>query len=198
MALGQRNTTRFRARVGNWIRAAVWSTAQVLESLLNFQKEDQLRERGIKTADFAIRRTLYFGLDYGLTVFQVAIGVGMRALGFSLLEIFSVLWVFDFIAAGFFVLIYEVTGKDLSLGEDFRRAVETIKGKSRFAGIMATAGVIFLAFVWTGPEKIITFFRKEIRTKSELILILAILTSIQAFVWAWIYSSGYDQLAKFL
>lgn len=198
MALEQRKTTRWTARVGAWTRAAVYFIAEVLKSFLNFKEEDALRMKGIKTVDFVVRRAVYFGVDYGLATLSLAIGVTSKALGLSLLEMFIVLWVFDFIAAGIFVVIYEVTGKDLSLGEDFRRAVDTINGKSRLAGFMAVAGVTILAIVWTGPEKIVTFFHKEIGTVARIVVILLVLTAIQAFSWAVIYGFGYDLILRLL
>jgi len=158
MALEQRNTTRWTARVGTWIKAAVWSTAEVLSSFLDFREGDRLQEKSIKTVDLAARRIVYFAVDYGITVLSISIGVTMKALDFSLLSMFGVLWIFDFVVAGLFVVIYETTGKDLALGVDFRRAVDTMDKKSRILGFLTTLGIAFLAIVWTGPEKVITFF----------------------------------------
>ena len=198
MALKQWETTRWIARVGTWIKAAVYFIAEVLESFLNVKEDDKLRVKGIKTVDFVIRRGIYFAADYWLAGLSLAIGVAMKALGFPLLEMFFALWVFDFAAAGLFVVVYEMTGKDLSLGEDFRRAVDTINKRSWLAGLVTTAWVIFLAIVWTGPEKVITFFRKEIGTIRRVIAVLVVLTAIQAFIWALLYSFAYDQIVKLL
>jgi|SRR3989338_4038887 len=198
MALKQRETTRCTARVGTWIRAAVFSAAEVLESFLNFKEEDELRVKGIKTVDFAIRRGMYFAADYWLAGLSLAIGVSMKALGFSLFEMFLALWAFDFAAAGLFVAVYEVTGEDLSLGKDLRRATDTINEKSWLAGLVAMLGVVFLAIVWTGPEKVITFFRKEIGTIRRVMAVLVTLTALQAFIWAALYSFAYDFAVKLL
>jgi hypothetical protein len=196
MALEQRNETRFIARVGTWIRAAIFFIAEVLESLLNIKEEDALQEKSIKAVDFVLRRGVYFAMDNGLTALSILIGGTMKVFGSSLLEMFLALWLFDFVAAGLFVAIYEVTGKDLSLGEDLRRATDTVNGKSRFAGFVAMLGVIFLAIVWTGPEKIIVFFRKEIGTINQVLAVLVTLTAIQAFIWAVLYWHGYDLAVK--
>lgn len=197
MALEQ-GKPRVLARVGTWFRKVVWHVADVLESLLNFRKEDELREKGFKTADFAVRRVLYLIADYWLWVLQVSIAVAMKMSGYGLFELLVALWVYDFLAAGFFVVVYEVTGKDLSLGEDFRRAVDTVNGKSRLLGMLATAGVTLLAITWTGPEKVITFFRKEIGSYKRLITVLGGLTALQAFLWALLYSFAYDLVEKLL
>lgn len=198
MALEQRNTSRVLARVGTWCKAAVFHVADVIQSLLNFREQDELRVKGAKTADFAIRRVLYLIADYWLWVLQASIALAMKTLGFSLWEMFLALWVYDFVAAGFFVVIYEVTGKDLSLGEDFRRAVDTIHGKSKVAGVLAATGVIILAVAWTGPEKVIMFARKEIYTIRELLVVLTVLTAAQSFMWAVLYSLAYDFTVQLL
>lgn len=195
MALETRNV---RACARTWFIAAVVFVAEVLSSFLDFKEGDGLREKGIKTADLAVRRIAYFAMDYGITIASISTGVTMKALGFSLLMMFGVLWVFDFIVAGFFVAIYETTGKDLSLGVDFRRAVDTMEKKSRFLEFLTTLWIAFLAIVWTGPEKVVTFFRKEIGTIERLMAVLTVLTAIQAFLWAALYNFAYDLVVKLL
>ncbi len=196
MALKKWNTTRFTARVGTWIAAAISFVLEVLKSFLNIKEGDGLLAKGGKAADLIVRRAVYFAADYGLAILAAGIVVGMKALGFSFLSAFFALWLFDFVSAGAFIVFYEKTGKDLSLGEDFRRATDVVNSRSRIAGFTVTLGVIFLAIVWTGPEKIITFFRKEIRTIPRVIAVLLFLTAIQAVIWTMIYSSGYDLAAK--
>ncbi|MCX6787243.1 MAG: hypothetical protein NTY93_01820 [Candidatus Kaiserbacteria bacterium] len=147
MALKQRETTRWIARVGTWIKAVIFFVWDVLKSFLNFKEEDEL------------------------------------------------LWVFDFIVAGSFILVYEKTGEDLSLGSDYRRAIDTIHKKSRIVGYIALAIVIIKAIFWDGPEQVIIFFRKEIRTVPRIIVVLLILTVIQALIWAALYGLGYDLVA---
>jgi len=198
MALKQRNTTRWTERIGTWIRTALFFIAEVIESFLNIKREDELRVKGTKTADFAVHRVLYLIADYWLWVLQAFIALAMKRLDYSLFEMCIVLWVYDFVAAGLFVVIYEVTGKDLSLGEDFRRAVDTINGKSKTAGMFAATGVVILAVAWTGPEKVITFFRKEIGSIPRLLMTLSGLTAIQAFMWAALYSFAYDFTVRML
>jgi len=194
MVLKQRKTTRWTARVGTWIGAFVLET---LKSFLNFKEEDGLLTKGKKTANLIIRRVVYFAADYGLAFVSAAIVIAMKALGFSFLLAFSALWIFDFAAAGTFVVFYEKTGKDLSLGEDFRRAVDTIHKKSRIAGWMTTLFIMAQAIYWTGPEQIVIFFRKEIGTIFRVVVVLLFLTAIQAVIWTVLYGFGYDLITRF-
>jgi hypothetical protein len=190
MALNQRKTTRWE-RVGTWMVEAGSLALAAVKAFLNFSEEDGLVAKGEKTASFAIRRSMYFLADYGLWGLSVAIFTTMKTFGFSLAAIFVTLWAFECLAAGAFVLFYEKTGIDFSLGEDFRRAKDAVRRRSRAAGYMVTLFVIALAVIWTGPEKIIIFFRKEIGSISRVILSICGLTAVQAFVWTVLYNLGY-------
>ena len=132
MALKSANQSiRWKERIGTWIKAAIYFTAEVLEAFLNFKKEDGLLTKGVKAIDVSVRQVTYIAADYGLWFVSVGIFTTMKILGFSFPWIFVALWAYDFVVAGAFVLLYEKTGKDLSLGEDFRRATDAIHKKSR-------------------------------------------------------------------
>lgn len=192
MAPRQRKTTCVAARVGTWIRTTCESIAEVGGSFLGFKEGDGPRERGFKTVGLVTRRVAYFVADHGITAASLSIGVTMKAQGFSLLAMFGALWAFDFVVAGLFVAIYETTGKDFSLGVDFRRAVDTMERKSRLLGFLARLWFTFLAIVWFGPERVVTFFRKEIGTIRRVIVTLVALTAVQSFIWAALYGLAYD------
>lgn len=191
MALKQRETTRWTARVGTWIVATVLFAGEVLKSFLNFKKEDGLLAKGGKIFDATVRQATYVIVDYGLWGLSVGIFTTMKILGFPFQWIFAALWLYDFVVAGAFIVFYEKTGKDMSLGEDFRRATDTIYRKSRWVGYAAMAPIVIRGIFWNGPEKIITFFRKEIATVPRIVVVLLVLTAIQAFVWAILYDFGY-------
>lgn len=191
MALKQRETTRWIARVGTWIVSAVFFVGEVLKSFLNLKEIDGLLAKSVKTVDATIRQAVYIIADYGLWLISVGIFTTMKILGFSFPWIFSALWVYDFMAAGALIVFYEKTGKDISLGVDFRRATDTIHKKSRLVGYAAMTLIVIRGVFWNGPEKIITFFRKEIGTITRVVITLLILTAIQAFIWAILYELGY-------
>lgn len=191
-----REVSRACARVGRGVVGVAWLVLIAIKAFLDFKEEDGLWEKGEKTADFAVRRTTYLVADYALWLLSAAIFTTLKISGFSLVVIFFTLWVYDFLAAGAFILVYETTGKDLSLGTDFRRAKDVVHKSSRVAGYLVTLIVIFLAAVWTGPEKIVTFFRKEIRTTLLVVTVTIVLTAIQSFVWTILYDRGYGLVVE--
>ncbi|MFA6408137.1 MAG: hypothetical protein WCW36_01500 [Candidatus Paceibacterota bacterium] len=120
----------------------------------------------------------------------------MEALGFSFFAAFVILWIFDFVTACAFVVFYEKTGQDLSLGEDFRRATDTIHNRSQIAGRLTMLLIMFQAIYWNGPEQIVIFFRKEICTIYRVIGTILGLTAIQAVIWTVLYGFGYNLLER--
>src|SRR3989344_6990442 len=156
MALGGRKTARLRARAGAWIVAGTTFVLEIIGSFLNFNEGDGLLTKGKKAANLIVRRGIYFAADYGLAALSAAVVVAAKALGASFVGAFLALWAFDFLVAGAFIVFFEKTGEDLSLGVDFRRAVDTVHKKSRLAGYMAVLLVVGQAIFWTGPEKIVT------------------------------------------
>ena len=196
MALEQRKTTRWAARVGMWVAKAIQPVLDVLKSFLSVKESDGILVGGKKTANLLVRKIAYFFADYYLVGVSASIVSTMKYLGFSFSLTFVALWIFDVIVAGAFLILYERTGEDLSLGEDYRRAVDTIYTKSRLAGHAALLMFIAKATYWTGPEKVVTFFRKEIGSAYRVGIVLLILTAIQSLIWTPIYGLGYDLLAK--
>ena len=59
-------------------------------------------------------------------------------------------------------------------------------------------GVVLFAVFWSGPEQVILFFRKEIRSFFRGVVILLVLTAIQSYIWTIIYGLGYDLAISWL
>jgi hypothetical protein len=195
MALNQANQPiRWYKRIGIW----VWNSwfgflvREVVSALFNIQRDDEAHTKRKKATELVFRRIAYFFLDYGLAVLSGALVIFLKLEEWSFFGAFVAMWVFDFIAAGGFLIYYLKTGEDLSLGQDFRRAVDAAALRSKSAAAITTFLVMFEAIAWTGPEKIITFFRKEIGTIPRMIATLTALTSLQAIVWTPIYWYGHS------
>jgi hypothetical protein len=59
-------------------------------------------------------------------------------------------------------------------------------------------GVILQAAVWSGPEQVVIFFRKEIGSMSRMVAVLLFLTVLQTVAWMFLYRSGYDTVTGLL
>ena len=52
--------------------------------------------------------------------------------------------------------------------------------------------MILKAAFWDGPEHIVIFFHKEIKTERSMLLVLLVMTAIQAAIWTPIYILGFN------
>jgi len=145
-----------------------------------------------KVALIAAKRTVYVVADYWLAALCAAANIALKAMEVRLLYAFIAMWGINILIAGVFLAIYARTGHDISLGEDLRRASDAIHKKSRVAGYLAMLGVILQAAVWSGPEQVVIFFRKEIGGMPRMVAVMLILTVIQTGVWMYLYRTGYD------
>lgn len=194
----ERKSIRSFERIRSKLRSVVWVAAETLEAFFDTTEKKTLNEKGLKVAELASRFAAYFAADWGINALQAAFAVAMKAGGVTLLPMFAGLWVFDFIAAGIFVVIYEVTGKDLTGGTDTRRAANALSKNSEILGLSIDLGNTILAITWTGPERVIAFRRREIGSISRVMAVLVTLTGIQAFIWTLLYSFAYDWVMLYL
>ncbi len=147
-----------------------------------------------KVALVAAKRTIYTIADYWLAGLCAAMNIALKAFGVPLLYAFVAMWCINILIAGVFLAIYAKTGHDISLGEDLRRASDAIHEKSRVAGYLSMVGVILQAAVWSGPEQVVIFFRKEIGGMPKMVAVMLFLTAFQTAVWMYLYRTGYDTI----
>jgi hypothetical protein len=165
-------------------------------AFFNIKEEENAAEKGKKVAGTVARRIAYAVADYWLVALSAVLIVAMKTLGYEFLYLFLAMWAFDIIVAATFVAIWQRTGNDLTLGEDYRRAADVIYQKSRIVGILSFLAVIVKASFWDGPEHIVIFFRKEIGTEARMALALVVLTAIQSILWTAVYSLGYESISE--
>jgi len=122
----------------------------------------------------------------------------MQSAGFSFAQAFLARWLFDLAAAGAFVIAYEKTGQDITLGEAYRNSTDVIFERSRVAGILATIWTIIHAAVWSGLDHVVVFFKKELATRSRTAVALVLLTAVQAAVWTVLYTLGYESVPELI
>ena len=88
----------------------------------------------------------------------------------------------------------EKSGHDLTFGKGFRRAADVVHSESRLFGYIAMVGLNIKATIWDGPEQVVIFFKKELGGMIQMAEVLVILTFVQGFFWAGVYSFGYESI----
>lgn len=170
--------------------------AEGMKAFADVKAGDSVGVGAGKVALIAAKRTVYVIADYWLAALCGALNIALKALNVRLLYAFIAMWGINILIAGIFLAIFARTGHDISLGEDLRRASDAIHEKSRLAGYLAMLGVIAQAAVWSGPEQVVIFFRKEIGGMPRMVVVMLFLTAFQTGIWMYLYRTGYDSISK--
>ena len=165
---------------------------EVFASFFDIHRGDNVLTGSGKVVAKTSSRVIYKVLDYWTIIAGAAIVTYMKKEGFDFWPTTGALWIFDIVIAAMFVLWYEITGHDLTLGTDFRRATDRIYSSSPIAGYVSMTGIMLFAVFWSGPEQVILFFRKEIHSFFREVIILLVLTAVQSYIWTILYGLGYD------
>jgi len=180
------------------INKAIGIIAEGMKAFADIKAGDSVGVGARKVALITAKRTVYIIADYWLAALCAALNIALKVMGVRLLFAIIAMWGVNILIAGVFLAIYAKTGHDISLGEDLRRASDAIHEKSRFAGYLAMLGVILQAAVWSGPEQVVIFFRKEIGSMSRMVAVMLFLTAVQTGVWMYLYRTGYDTVSGLL
>lgn len=176
----------------SWLR--VFKNA--LAAFLNTQQEETGIKKALRTSGAVLKRTVYLVFDYWLTALQAILAVwlykNVPLVEFELLvSIFLLLWLFEIVCAIAFILQWKLTGIDLTLSEDWRRAVDVVSDESKSAGNVTYWLTITKAVIWDGPEEIIIFCNQELNYKQAAIILLCV-TGFQAAFWGTSFIGAYE------
>ncbi len=193
MAIVERTiTARFTARAASWFKRAWATVVEIASALFSFEEGEYAVSKRDKIVEFVFKRARYYVLDALLTLGSLGVVVVMKEYGFSFLWTFIAVWAYDFLVAAGFVVKYHVSGEDLSLGKDYRRAVDAAAKRSKLLWLTGMLLANVQAVFWTGPEQIVAYYRKELGTFARMYLALVPLSAVQAVFWAVAYGAGYE------
>lgn len=133
-------------------------------------------------------------LDYWASILCAAMVGWLNYLKLSFWIIVITTWVFDFFIALGFLIVTEKLFFDITLGQAYRRAAETIQLNSKILAWFIFVILVMKATIWDGPELVVVFFKKELKTIQCMIITLACLTFIQGLFWAALYTLGYESI----
>lgn len=166
------------------------------DAFLDVKEGDDAAEKGKKTAATITKRIFYTVMDYGLAAASVALVLAAKKFGLSYLDTVAVMWgLIDITSAGFSVMLYEKTGRDITLGRSYRRMANEIMKHSKIAGVIVFVYEITLASFWSGPDYTVLFYRDELKTRARLAMALVLITAAHAFLWTAVYWQGADDIA---
>lgn len=154
---------------------------------------------GKKVTIAAALRSAYAYIDYLLWIASAAfIVIVDKITGFGWFGLFMMMWAFDIAVSCALVAFWKNTSVDITLASSFRRAVDAIHTAAPAAGMIAFIFTMVKAAVWDGPEAVVVFFEKELKTNVRMLLALLALTAVQAAIWTPIYVLGFDTIAELI
>lgn len=152
-----------------------------------------------KVAVTIAKRIFYSSLDYIFAGLSIWLVIAVKNHGLSYPAAVAAMWlIIDLPSAGIFVLIYEKTGRDMTLGRSCRRMANTILEHSKTAGAIVFMYEITLASFWSGPDYTVLFFRDELKTRVRLALGLITITGVHVFLWTAVYWLGHDNVMELI
>jgi hypothetical protein len=182
-----------------WISGGTRVGSDAGKAFFDIEKNDNAISAGKKVATTGLRRVVYGLLDYWAMLLSAAyILIIDQIFGYSIFVLFIFMWAFDIVFAGIMIILWKRTKQDVTLGESYRRAVDVIHKSNKFAGYLSFIGVCIKAAFWSGPEYIIIFFEKELKTELRMVWALLMLTAIQSAIWTPIYVYGFDGISELL
>lgn len=157
--------------------------------------EDDSHEDVVASVRMTMKqRAYYIAMDYWAVFACIGLITVLNYFEKSSVEVAIWTIAFDFWVAWGFMVYSLRTGKDVTFGEGYRRALDIIHRESKVIGFLGMVGVNAKATIWDGPEQVPIFFKKELRSFERMVGILVPLSIIQGIFWAWLYSYGYESV----
>lgn len=158
-----------------------------------FESDDYEENRESIVMTFK-QRAFYVLMDYWAVLGCMGVVSLMNWLERSFIETTVVTTIYDFLIAWGFMIYSLRTGKDVTFGDSYRRAIDVIHRKSRIIGYIGMFALNAKATIWDGPEQVPIFFRRKLKHFWVMTAVLVPLSVIQGIFWAWLYSYGYDSV----
>lgn len=157
--------------------------------------EDDDSEEAISSVKITLKqRAWYILMDYWAVFACIGVVALMNYFERSFVETAIVTAIYDFIVAFGFMMYSLKTGKDVTFGEGYRRAIDVIHRESKIIGYLGMVVLNAKATIWDGPEQVPMFFQRELCGLVNMTALLVVLAAIQGMFWAWLYSYGYESV----
>jgi len=167
------------------------------DAFLDVSDADDAETRTGKVASTLGKRIFYSAFDYGLAILSIALVVVVKGASFSYWLAVAAMWLLIYLpVSATFITIYERTGRDMTLGRDYRRMANVIWSHSKMAGFVVFAYEITLASFWSGPDYTLMFFRDELNSRLALAVALVAITAAHALIWTTVYWFGYENVLE--
>lgn len=118
--------------------------------------------------------------------------------GFTEYSIWIILWSLNLILSGSVILFNDYIKVDITLMQTARKFINTLLERKKIMGYLLELAIILRLLFWDGPDQLFIFFRQRLRSKVMQVCFFIISSGLQMFVWAKIYSYGYNGISEII
>ena len=118
--------------------------------------------------------------------------------GISDYTIWFILWTLNLILSGSVILFNDYIKVDITLMQTARKFINALIERKKIMGYLLELAIVLRLLFWDGPDQLFIFFRERLRSKVVQVCFFTISSGFQMFVWAKIYSYGYDGISEII
>lgn len=145
-----------------------------------------------------VARVVYWLVDSISVPLFIAMLVLLDSQGFSFGVIFLAAWAFDMTHA-FAISAQEIFSKvDITIGKDFRRLFNELKGKNRWLAWVVLVPWLVYGFFWNGPAQTAAFFHLRQTSVKWWAVFLFFSSALQALFWMQVWMLGYAAVESYI
>ncbi len=146
----------------------------------------------------AILAPSFYVLEWSLIGVTAALVTVLKYRGLSDSIIWLVLWGLNLLFSITVVLFNDRFRIDITLMEALRRLTSAASGKSKLLGYLMELMVLVRLLLWDGPCQILIYFRDRLPSRGLRTFLFVAASGFQMFVWAKLYSLGYESVGDML
>jgi len=148
-----------------------------------------------KTVATAVLVPSFYFLEWALVAATASVFALFKYHGLSDGTIWLILWGGNLTVSGLVILANDRLGVDLTLMQSLRNLITATTQKTKWFGWILEAALFFRLLIWDGPCQLLIFFRERLSSRPIRILFFIFSSGFQMFVWAKLYSLGYEGIA---
>lgn len=145
---------------------------------------------------FATLVPSFYLTEWALVAITASAFTWLRLHDFTDQQIWLLFWGANLCISAGFILCNDLLQVDLTLMQGLRKLTERAARRSKWVGIPLEMIIFVRLLLWDGPCQLLIFFRRRIPSPPAQALFFLATSGIQMFVWAKLYTLGYDSVSE--
>lgn len=146
----------------------------------------------------AILAPSFYAMEWALVGITAGLVTFLKYRGFSDIFIWLVLWGLNLLFSLGVVLFNDRCNIDIILMKTVRALTTKAAQKSHWLGWLMELVVLVRLLFWDGPCQILIYFRERLSSKPLRVSLFVGSSGVQMFIWAKLYSLGYESVGDLL